>query len=251
MSRLRLGVLSAVAVLAILAVGASTASAAEFTLTKEECKSGTSIIFCYATSSGGSLFELKGEEEFSLVAPDAITLLAELGGETINIGCTTTEALNESLGANGLVLQHTPLGTGASNYLLNFVLFFSSCKLVGGISKKCEVPTTNLTNLLDGEPTSTEGVVFKPESGTIFIEIPLKNAGTETCPATIVGTRKVTGTQLCEWSGITTPTTAHLLTCAESSGLKFAENTASIDGVDWTVLPVNLGTDLWDISPEG
>jgi hypothetical protein len=213
------GILAAFAIMALCGIGASTASAVEFKLlTALTCEGGTQIVFCWENNANpNTLLELEGEEEVTILSPVAVTLLSTLGGESIEINCSLIDA------TPGLILQTEPL---VKSYTINATLLFLECLLVGTVGAKCKIPTEKATSALIATPTSAQDLVFKPETGTTFIEIPISQRSG--CPSTLIKTAKVTGTQLCEFESTisTVDVTEHLLECGQSS-LQFAENEAS------------------------
>jgi hypothetical protein len=219
-----------------------------FTSLSTLCEGGSLIVFCSAEGTSSTLFELEGEEEFEILSPSSFTLLSTIGESHLSMSCTATEAKHEGL-ENGLILQQTPLGAGGSNYLLNAVLDFTGCKLIEPDTTKCEVPSSASWLSTVGEPSSAEDIVFKPESGTIFAELAIKSISGQTCPATIVGTHKVTGSQLCLFVGAGSALEAHLLECNTLSGLKLGESAAELT-FDSSILPVYLGED-WAVVEVG
>jgi len=246
MSRLKLGALGVLVAAAIFAVSglAASAASAAFTLTSTKCSGGTSIIFCWAATATSELFELEGEEEFEALNDEPEVLLsATLGGESVHIVCTDAHA---APGVNNLIIQTEPLGTGANkNYSVKAKIKFTGCTLLEPLAKKCSIPAEKETNALTGTPLSAADVDF---TAATLIEIPFTNNGTETCP--VPGNKKVTGTQLCEFTNPGTDEAVHLLICLEASELLLAEQPASLL-TTLEVKPANLGTDLWDIVEVG
>lgn len=243
--------LAVMAVLAMSGLGASSAMAVfPAELVEEPCTGGKFINACWAPVKEGELLELRGEEEFLLLEEGVlggdtnVSLLAKFGAEDVHIVCESTD-LEENL-----LLQASPL---AENYLIDVKLLFLECKLEGALGKKCLVPVEKSTEALDGSPgTEERDVVFKPVTGTTFIVIPFSNNGTETCPATIKGEKKITGEQLCLWDSTATEALTdvaeHVLNCEEAgSSLKLGENAATFEA-HYLVELVNH--EWWDISDE-
>jgi hypothetical protein len=213
--------LGVLAVSAISGVAASTASA-EFKLETTACGSGTIVNLCWETAEKGtSLKQLKGEEEFLiLLASGAVTVTATLGAQKVEIACKDTIGLSGGTTEDEflLFLQPEPL---VANYTIDATLLFIECKLEGELGTKCKVPVEKETSALVGTVTENESdILFKPTSGTTWIEIPLENNPPNTCPATVKGTRKITGEQLCTWSSTEKPVLEdleeHLLVCGAS-----------------------------------
>jgi hypothetical protein len=262
MSRLHcsvFGLALAFALLAVCGLGVTSASAeVKFELTVVACEGGTqngpgSIILCWENNENlETLLELKGEEEFTILSPIKVTLLASLEGESFEINCGLIDPYHlnseDETELAGIILQWSPL---VANYNVSGTYFlFLECKLLGALAaKKCSVPTERATVALDATPESETDLVFLPESGTTFIGIPIiKGSG---CPTTLPAEPKVTGTQLCVWgqTSILVDQTEHLLECGKSS-LKFAESNEAEFAVDLEVEPVNLN-ERWDITDIG
>jgi hypothetical protein len=225
-------------------IAASAASATPFTLTATECTSAAPTIntLCYATTEGGAtLFEFSGSETISATkeAGTASFLKASFGTEEVNIECTEAETLG------GELLQPEPLVATPTVDVSS--LDFRKCALVGALSKKCKVEEALTTKAIAGGTTGEDGdVLFKPTEGTTFIEITFGNS-TETCPATIKGTKKVTGEQLCTVLKTTEDMKLHVLECpASGSTLKLGENKAEF-AVSLDVTLVNDTTDSWSL----
>jgi hypothetical protein len=213
MSRIKLAILAAFAVMAVFAVGASGASAA-FTLSTATCPvAGAPTALC------DEAFAFTGSESFtgSLVA-GAETLLRAVFGETeVHIDCT-------SVTITGIFTMNLLTG----NVTLTAVITtFHGCKLLEPLGKKCTVSEELKTNSIKGAITSASEDTFEPETGTTFIELAFGNNGTETCPATIKGTKKVTGSQKCTNVEPEVFAVEKEISCLESgSSLKLGENTA-------------------------
>jgi hypothetical protein len=277
MSRVKFGPVSILAMLAALVVCgiAASGASAEFKLTEKECKGGEVVNFCYEKEKTGKLFEFEGTEEFELLAllgTQHILFESKLGGETIHIVCKAVDAEHtkeikeekEILAPDGLILQPKPL---VENALLEFHLNFLECVLEGAIGKKCAVAVSEVTVPLVGDfdelvgskpPFADDEILFKPVKGTTIIGIPFKNNGAEKCPATIIGTRNVTGEILCfvdaKESEALEDLEEHELICDPERGgqagklfLASSENPATLLAeVEIALLTV----DLWSISNE-
>jgi hypothetical protein len=228
-----------VAALAVSGIAASGASAA-FVLTETKCEGGALIAFCWSKEATSPLFELTGEEEFEALpkAGTEIALLFKLGTEGLHINCTDAHAV-------GKIVQTAPLETNYS--LKKVVITFSGCTLETPIGTKCKVPVEKSTANLIGTPSSAEAVTFTPEAGSIFIEFEISNNGTETCPATLKGIKKVTGEQVCDFAEPGADQTSKEFLCLLESALLVAEQAAELH-LTLIVKPINLGADFWDVS---
>jgi len=247
-------VLTTMAALALGGIGTTTASASEVSfllLTSLACSSGELIAFCWeSNASENTLLELEGEEEFTISAPSGITLLETLGGEeTFEITCEATDAYHMTNGVTelgGLILQHSPL---QQDYSINARFLFSGCLLIGLLGAKCKIPTEKATMPLVANPRSATDIVFEPESGTVFIEIPFEQRSG--CSVAFMRTSALTGTQLCTWEGSTTSPalTERLLECGKS-GLRFFLGEEATLEFDAFIEPVHLNS-RWDIVEVG
>jgi hypothetical protein len=245
MSRLQRSVLSAFAVVALLAagaIGASTASAA-FTLTTVKCVEGLPT-FCYEKTAT-ELDELEGEEPISGVkeAATASLLEVELSGAKVKIEC-------KAAAATGTALQLQPLIVAAKIHGL--VLKFTECALIEPTT--CKVPATLTTKNLEanfGNEDPVSKVTFKPvleAEKEIFIQIAFENNGEQVCPATIKGTKNVTGTAGCTVLEPATDTSVKLVVCNIAklgSTLLVAEQPAAFQLTE-EIKPAAL-TDKWSI----
>jgi hypothetical protein len=271
MSRVKFGLVSVLAMLAALVVcgvAASGASAVEWELTEKACNEGKNVNFCYEKEKTGKLFEFKGTGEFevlTLLVGQVILLESELGGSKIEISCKAVAAEHGAKLPDGLILQPEPL---VKDTTFEFGLVFKECVLEGAIGKKCKVPVEKATNTIIGEfdllatntPDDNE-VLFKPKTPPIFIEIPFENNSPEKCPATIVGTRNVTGEILCfidkTEAEALEDLEEHELICDPAKGesqngklfLGGSENKATLLA-EADIFILNIGADLWSISNE-
>jgi hypothetical protein len=220
MSRIKLAMLAAFAVLALSAIGASGASAA-FTLSTDTCP-----VAAAKTALCDEAFALTGTEAFagSLVKEKETLLLAHFGELEVHIECTGATVTGN--------FTSTPLTT---NVLVSgMVIKFTGCTLLEPLAKKCTVSTELTTNAIKGEITSASEDKFEPETGTVFIPITFGNS-TETCPATIKGTKNVTGSQKCTNVEPEVFAVEKEISCLEAgSALKIGENAAEFK------LPVNI-----------
>jgi hypothetical protein len=187
MSRFRLmgTMLLAIAVTAIAGVGASSASASVFTLGTEECN-GTVWNLCWAETETSALLELVGTQ--SVTAEGGLNKFV-VPGIPVEIECE--DVVSEP---GGTIQQPEPLVK--SGTILG-KLRFLGCVLVGAnaVATKCVIPTFEVTKELSGILTSETNVLLTPQEGEVFIEITFSNKTGQTCPALVVGKRKVTGMQ--------------------------------------------------------
>lgn len=239
MSRIRLSVLGALVVFVVGAIAASSASAA-FVLTATNCE-GTVVTACYATTNeGATLFEFSGEEATSAknVAGQEVLLQAILG-EEVHIVCTASSA-------TGTLVQPAALAGPVTE--AGGVITFTGCSLLEPLAKKCKVPAELKTKAIKATFPTTGETEYSAEGGTIFIEIPFTNNGTETCPATIKGTQPVTGTQKCTNVEPEVDRAEGEQKCEEGgSNLKLGGSAAKFLLVQKVKL-VNATDDFWSIS---
>jgi len=246
MLRLRLLVLDSLVMLVVVgsAIEASSASA-EFILTEAECGVGIPTL-CYENIANKKLFEFAdGEELVGKAEPSTSRLLrAEFGGEPIKIECAA--ATIPVPGMEAFVMQTNPLTTAPTMVL---TIEFTGCKMVEGPTKKCTILEVIDTNKIEGTfPTEAEikTTKFTPDGGTIFAAITFENNGTETCPATIKGEKKVKGKQTCNNITPGSDATVHLIECTTAgSELTFGENTAEFDAT--FEIELKNTTDPWSI----
>jgi hypothetical protein len=193
-SKLRTVLFALLAVTAVAAATASTASAT-FVLTEIPCGSNAPnpIVFnlCYGTSEELALsepLELTGEESITALAGENLFFVPSI---PVEILCKKAEGI----GANQLIKQLIVLGPNATSATVEGQLEFQECILegTGTIASKCVIPTQEVTTALTGKAISTEAVLLKPAAGTVFIEINFTSKAGQTCPATVIGLRKVTG----------------------------------------------------------
>jgi len=233
--------LSMLAMLVVSAVGATTASAV-FTLTEEKCVEGL-VSFCWDTTEPGTnLRELKGKEEVQVKLTKNSLLEATPAGGTIHVECT--EAV---LGAASEVNQEKPLSE--VGLVVITAITFNSCKMVKPLN--CTVTAEIKTNAITGDPVSesdeTQGVLFKPTTGTTFAEI--KFSGEE---CLIKGIQKVTGEQICLWLTPLEDLKGQELICEHSeSKLEFGSGTkvkATFEAEFLVKLPNVEKDNSWDIT---
>jgi hypothetical protein len=242
MFRLKLIGVAVIATLLGTAIVASAASAA-FTLTTTECKNTAPTIntLCYATAEKGTtLFEFSGSEPIKATkeAGTVSTLTAKFGETEVVIECTAAETLG------GELLQPEPLVKTPTLDVSS--LDFTGCLLKGALEKKCLVPAALTTNAIVGTTDEEDGhIIFAPVTPPVFIEFEFSNNGTETCPATVKGLKKITGEQLCTLLNTSEDLKLHTLECAKAgSKLKLGENPAEF-ALSLDVELVNDTTDFW------
>ncbi len=236
--------LLALGVLALTALGAALAStaSASFTTTEIECKEAIPTL---CLESNGKLFEAKGTETYSgkLVPGTEASLKSTIGEEEINVACTADAS-------SGEIDQTEPLLKAVRS--IKGVLKFSGCSLLGVLAKKCKVPATLTTTLLLGtvidEMPINAGLV-KPETGTTIIELALENNGAETCPATVKGTKRVAGEDLCTSAESEVDKVVHSGECvAAGSKLTFGEQPATFTCKAEVELSGGSKGKAWDVA---
>jgi len=191
-----LGVLcaSALAICAVGAFAASSASAAEYTL--HECKtfvSGTETATRYTSNtcetvstSGGFQtvpFAVNTPVAVTATATSNFTLAATVAGIPFEIQCTGIESPNQKATnevVEGKMVVH---GTGGKTK-------FTGCHVTKPAGRNCHVPETLETETLTSITDSTGGTTFKPASGETFITIPV----TECTSEALNGNKAVKGT---------------------------------------------------------
>ena len=220
--------------LAVSALGAANASA----LTMHECvqAEGTATEYtsstCETEGKGGyHTTSVTGEIELeNTLTPTTagmnvtageeagthIALHFVSGGIAVQITCTgatgSGEGQNEQVGEAMKVS-----GTGHATY--------TGCKIAGSTkaAENCQVPET----LEPGEvslTTEADKVVIKPNEGTTFITIPFTSKAGKTCPAAILGEKKVTGVAK---GSVASPTSVEF-TSESGSELKLGEVPAQL-----------------------
>jgi len=220
MSRIRLVLLSSMAVLVVSAIGASSAFAT-FTKTSVKCEgTGVPTVCLSTTEKGTELFEASGTESIANVKEVKASVL-KVTSIGLEIQCTTDAA-------TGQINQTEPLIKAYS--LSKFVLKFSTCKVTGAHEKECKVVEPMTTKNLTGTLLSEKEIEAKPESGEIFTEIEIGNQTGQTCPATIKGVNPVKGAQICTLPENTVDLKTHKLACAAGTKLKFGSNEATFEG---------------------
>ncbi len=220
MSRIRLVLLSSMAVLVVSAIGASSAFAT-FTKTGEKCTgSGVPTVCLSGAEKGTELFEATGTETIKNVTAKSPSIL-KVASLSLEIECKKDEA-------TGTINQTEPLVKAYS--LSKFVLTFSECAVKGAHAAECKVVEPIKTKGLAGTLLNEKEIEAKPETGEIFTEIEIGNK-TGTCPATIKGINPVKGSQKCTLPKNSEALKAPVLACAATgSSLKFGSNTATFEG---------------------
>jgi hypothetical protein len=181
MSRIRLIALSVFAMLAVVAISASSASA-EFTL-GAKCEGAGIAAVCLEKVAGEGLLEATGSEKFIAKLESGTEALLEVSGLELHIVCTAISGKGTVNQPSPLV--STPTGTGTVE--------FTGCSVLAPLAGKCKVKEPIVTKLLVGEvlPTEPRHLEFKPETGAIFAEVTITNIAS--CPATIQGINPVKG----------------------------------------------------------
>jgi hypothetical protein len=219
--------MAAFVVAAVSAAGASSASAAVFTLTSTACTGGTNVAICYENAAKEKL-ELTGEQSETVAGGIVVFTIKTEPAQKIEC--------KESTGS-GTISQKEPL-VAEKKTTLKGTLTYKGCKLTTEPSKKCVTQVEDTTKELEGTLATESTIVLKPVSGTTFIEIEYTNNGTEKCPATFLGKHSVTGSQTVE---ILSPGTAeetkkgkaigHTLTFFSSEAELSQELTMSFTGL--------------------
>jgi len=240
MSRIKLSLLSILAVFAVGAVATASASAVEFELTKVECK-GEVTTFCWEAETGTKegLLELKGEQTFiATLDPGTETLLlGTLGAEESHINCTSIEVLE------AVLRQPEPLIKPPTAL---FILHFFGCKLLPPESETCEVSAELTTKDIEGLFPTQEEVQFAPAEGTEFIGITYNSVAGKTCLNE--GAQAVKGKQKCLWSKPEEDVKEHLLICLGSeSELTLGTKNKAEFLLESLIKPEPLTGDLYDI----
>jgi hypothetical protein len=245
MSRIKLSVLGAtlLAVLSISALAASSASAVFTLATTDECGAAGIPTWCWENTANKKLFNFSGTNSVAgKLEPETVNLLKGLLGEEIEL-----KATGASL--TGTLEQGTVLVNEAA--ISGVVIEFTGVTVTGNAAaaKKCAVKgevvkTNSIAGSFGGAITKTK---FKPTSGTTFASIEFINKGTETCPATIKGTKLVKGTQECENLEPGVDATTKLILCKETeSSLTLGENTATFEA-EFELTLGEGNTDPWSL----
>jgi hypothetical protein len=230
-------------VVAASAMSASSASAA-FTLTTKACTGGAFLGLCYenekATECGekSTVCELEGTST-ETVSGGATTLKINTSPNVV-VECKTASG-------SGTIDQLSPLTESAQ--ILKGVIGYKGCKITAPaeIVTKCVIPETKETNLLLGTLTSVEKLLLKPETGTVFIEIPFTSKEGQTCPATVKGTRSVTGEQEVTIASPETFGSSKTGTAVLVSKLEFFSQKAELTEELTLTLAESISPDTWAI----
>jgi len=219
-------ILAALAVTVVTAVAASSASAA-FELSTAKCETGPKFGVCWSANTLEEPLELVGEE--TITAKGGLNKFV-VSGVPLEIEC---EEIVQGTAIANLVSQTAPLGTPANK--IEGTLLEKKCKLTGTntVAEKCLIPEEKETNELSGEATSATNVHLIPKTGSVFIEIPFTNILSPielTCPATVAGTRKVTGAQDLTVVSSTNEQGQKTGTTVVASELLFIEKKAELTG---------------------
>jgi hypothetical protein len=247
LKRKMFGVLAVAAVAAFSALGASSASAVVFTLSTLKCEGGSNVAFCWESKAkaecvaGEFLCELVGEQ--SVTVKGGLVVLTVLSSPIQVIECTEVTA-------KGTILQKEPLVAGKITTIDLLIFTFKGCKLTlpEEIAKKCAIPEEKETKSLTGELLTESELLVKPESGTVFIEIPYTNKGTEKCPTTFLGTHNVIGEQAVTIEKPGEPEETKTGNAVEESKLEYFSTKTDLKG-SFTLTFTGLG-DLVDVSKE-
>jgi hypothetical protein len=188
-------IVGAALIAAISVVGASSASAAVFTLTTTACTGGTNVALCYETAANCTTTEPASkkcelEVEQSETVSGGKVVFTVLTAPVQKIECQKSEG-------SGTIIQKEPL-VATKKTTLQGILKYKECKLTTEPMKKCVVNENNETKELLGTLENEKELKLVPKAGTAFIEITYSNNGAEKCPATFLGTHTVTGSQVVE-----------------------------------------------------
>ncbi len=172
------------------------------------------------------------------------------------IGSTGIQITCKIVKLQGSFSQISPLAESAS--IKAAVLSLKECALEGEFAKKCLFPAEVTTVALVGSFTHEEpskATTLKPETGTTWLSFSFTNNGTETCPATIKGEKKLTGEQVCTNVEPESMQLEHQLDClASGSKLQLlGEQSAEMAIENETIQLENASTDKWGLfaSPAG
>jgi hypothetical protein len=249
-------------VVAISAVGASSASAAEFVLLNVECnKTGPNWGLCYENEAGketckasSKMCEFEGEQSEEvkgggnvvftiLTLPQQIIECKEAELE-VEIGKIKFLVLDPSSEGTGTIKQLKPLVAGSPT-TIEGKLKYNECALTTEPKKKCVVNVTNETVELLGELSSETDLLLKPKFGTTFITIDYLNNGAVVCPTAFAGEHRVTGTQDVEISEPGVLKTSHV-GHAVGETLEFFSNNAEL-AQELTLTFKGANNDPWGI----
>jgi hypothetical protein len=222
MSRVKTTILSSVVCILVAAIW-STSASASFEITKVECSGSGIPTACIELE--GKLFEVKGEETYSGKLVPGTEILFTVPSIPIEVACSEDVSSGTISQLNPGVEAVTAVGT----------LKLKGCSLIGtgAVATKCAIPTEKTTlsllgTVVDEMPIKAGKVI--PASGTIIIEIPFSSKAGQTCPATVVGTRKVTGADTCFDPEAEVDKAVHVGECTKTgSELLFIEKAANFE----------------------
>jgi len=226
MSRIKLLLLSMLAVLVVGAVTSVSASAATTNLCPQT--SGNTLPAICIQNAASELIAETGFFPFVSNKEPNTTSLLNVPGLGLDVICTVAN--------NTGTFAQTVLATVA--LVVGLVIRFSTCHLeeIEEANKKCKVEEPIKTVGLDGtvgnEDANTLDVTFKPEIGTTFVELNFENNGAETCPALIFGKHPVKGEQLCLLLLAEQDLAVHLLECQPGTGLTVSGQPAEFDIIE-------------------
>jgi hypothetical protein len=227
--------LAVAAAMLLSAVGASSASA-ELVLSAENCNGTvTWLAVCWApTETVASLAETKELEGSVEVVASGGPNLFVVPGIPVEIECGSVKQFEKT----GKLNQTTPLTVETS---ITGQLTFEGCKLVGtnAVATKCVIPVKETTKALKGHATAPLAVLLKPTEGEVFIEITFTSKEGQTCPATVIGKRKVTGAEELKVAGTELKGTlgSKSATSVVKSELLFIEKQAELTGEISVTIP--------------
>jgi hypothetical protein len=224
MSKVKLFVLSVLALFAISAAASASASA-------DACEVAGIPSLCIEKTTGVLTAE-SGTFPFTSVKEAGTISLLVVPELELEIEC-------EIAANTGEFEQTTVLTTPV--LAMKVVIEFTKCKVLGPLAAKCKVTEPILTNPIDGVvldvDTELGHIIFTPEGTPTppFTAVKLTNiAG---CPVTVQGSHNVTGEQLCLLLEPGVDKVDGLLECtAEGSGLLFGEQTATFSLIEEVLL---------------
>lgn len=189
MSRFKLMLLCALAVMAVGGVASTSASAQR------------AIAVCWRGSPPGEKFDNKECNSHNQVIQEWGWWRLEEGRKVKVIGSSGVSKLQSELDGVALTIEcKKDKFSGTLDEVdknSGTVITYEECALTGGFATKCEVSSTLTTDNLKGELTSGTRIenTFEPE-GSAFIEIEIKAKSGKTCA--IAATYPIKGSQTCE-----------------------------------------------------
>jgi len=195
MKKLRYTLLASVCLLAaaVAAIGATTASAAVFTLTATACTGGTHFNLCYENAKGEKLY-LEGTQSAWAVT--------EAGEPLFEVADTTLELLSQKAEAEEVTLSQSAFTANTNGTATSTGFDFTTNSIEGPtlIKATCQLSAAEqvliLTNALKAELISETLLKIEPAAGNEFVGLTLEQkAGAEECPALVIGKHAVTGFQ--------------------------------------------------------